>query len=181
MVIKFNTVKCALNTLLRTSSRSEGAVAAKEVLYNKVAPKITKKVQPKLFTVKKDPVIGTQITNNLTGTRYLQRPALNSSNVQMEGLTTFHRADGSYGSISNSKFNQLLANMKDASWNPVIKSDRTIGQELRINNPNFVLGEGRYFRPAEGPASNMLTRIMPQHYNSVNMADFDNAILKLLG
>ena len=138
MVIKFNTVKCALNTLLRTSSRSEGAVAAKEVLYNKVAPKITKKVQPKLFTVKKDPVIGTQITNNLTGTRYLQRPALNSSNVQMEGLTTFHRADGSYGSISNSKFNQLLANMKDASWNPVIKSDRIIGQELRINNPNFV-------------------------------------------
>ena len=181
MVIKFNTVKCALNTLLRTSSRSEGAVAAKEVLYNKVAPKITKKVQPKLFTVKKDPVIGTQITNNLTGTRYLQRPALNSSNVQIEGLTTFHRADGSYGSISNSKFNQLLANMKDASWNPVIKSDRTIGQELRINNSNFVLGEGRYFRPAEGPASNMLTRITPQHYNSVNMADFDNAILKLLG
>lgn len=181
MVIKFNTVKCALNTLLRTSSRSEGAVAAKEVLYNKVAPKITKKVQPKLFTVKKDPVIGTQITNNLTGTRYLQRPALNSSNVQMEGLTTFHRADGSYGSISNSKFNQLLANMKDASWNPVIKSDRTIGQELRINNPNFVLGEGRYFRSANGLTSHMLTRITPQHHNSVNMADFDNAILKLLG
>jgi len=158
MVVKFNTVKCAC-----------------------VAPKITKKVQPKLFTVKKDPVIGTQITNNLTGTRYLQRPALNGSNVQMGGLTTFHRADGSYGSISNSQFNQLLANMEKTNWNPVIKNDRTIGQELRINNPNFVLGEGRYFHPAEGPISHMLTRITPEHHNSVNMADFDNAILNLLG
>ncbi len=173
MVIKLNTVKSALN-VLQTSLRSEKT-------YNKVAPKIIKKVQPKLFTVKKDPVIGTQITNNLTGTRYLQRPTLNGSNVQVEGLTTFHRADGSYGSISNSQFNQLLANMKKANWNPVIKSDRTIGQELRINNPNFVLGEGRYFHPADGPMSHKLTRITPEHHNSVNMADFDNAILNLLG
>ena len=173
MVIKFNTVKSALN-VLQTSLRSERT-------YSKIAPKITKKVQPKLFTVKKDPAIGTQITNNLTGTRYLQRPALNGSNVQMGGLTTFHRADGSYGSISNSQFNQLLANMEKPNWNPVIKSDRTIGQELRINNPNFVLGEGRYFHPAEGPTSHMLTRITPEHHNSVNMADFDKAILDLLG
>ena len=173
MVIKFNTVKSALN-VLQTSLRSERT-------YSKIAPKITKKVQPKLFTVKKDPAIGTQITNNLTGTRYLQRPALNSSKVQMDGLTTFHRADGSYGSISNSQFNQLLANMEKSNWNPVIKSDRTIGQELRINNPNFVLGEGRYFHPAEGPTSHMLTRITPEHHNSVNMADFDKAILDLLG
>lgn len=173
MVVKFNTVKCALN-VLQTSLKSEKT-------YSKVAQKITKKVQPKLFTVKKDPEIGTQITNNLTGTRYLQRPALNGSNVQVEGLTTFHRADGSYGSISNSQFNQLLANMKSPNWNPVIKSDRTIGQELRINNPNFVLGEGRYFHPADGPMSHKLTRITPEHHNSVNMADFDNAILNLLG
>lgn len=173
MVIKFNTMKCAWN-VLQTSLKSEGA-------YCKVAPKITKKVEPRLFTVKKDPVIGTQITNNLTGTRYLQRPALNGSNVQVEGLTTFHRADGSYGSISNSQFNQLLANMEKSNWNPVIKSDRTIGQELRINNPNFVLGEGRYFRPADGPASHKLTRITPEHHNSVNMEDFDKAILDLLG
>ena len=173
MVIKLNTVKSALN-VLQTSLRSERT-------YSKIAPKITKKVQPKLFTVKKDPVIGTQITNNLTGTRYLQRPALNGSNVQVEGLTTFHRADGSYGSISNSQFNQLLANMEKSNWNPVIKSDRTIGQELRINNPNFALGEGRYFHPADGPTSHMLTRITPEHHNSVNMADFDNAILNLLG
>lgn len=173
MVIKLNTVKSALN-VLQTSLRSERT-------YSKIAPKITKKVQPKLFTVKKDPVIGTQITNNLTGTRYLQRPALNGSNVQVEGLTTFHRADGSYGSISNSQFNQLLANMEKTNWNPVIKSDRTIGQELRINNPNFALGEGRYFHPADGPTSHMLTRITPEHHNSVNMADFDNAILNLLG
>lgn len=179
MVINLNTVKCAWKAL-GTSLRSEGTIATKE-MYGKVAPKITKKVQPKLFTVKKDPVIGTQITNNLTGTRYLQRPALNGSNVQLEGLTTFHRADGSYGSISNRQFNQLLANMEQPNWNPIIKSDRTIGQELLINNPNFVLGEGRYFRPAEGPTSNMLTRITPEHHNSVNMADFDNAILKLLG
>ncbi len=179
MVIKFNTVKCAWKAL-GTSLRSEGTIATKE-MYGKVAPKITKKVEPKLFTVKKDPVIGTQITNNLTGTRYLQRPALNGSNVQVEGLTTFHRADGSYGSISNGKFNQLLANMEKSNWNPVIKSDRTIGQELRINNPNFVLGEGRYFRPAEGPTSHMLTRITPEHHNSVRMEDFDKAILDLLG
>lgn len=173
MVIKFNTVKCALN-VLQTSPKSGRT-------FSKVAPKITKKVQPKLFTVKKDPVIGTQITNNLTGTRYLQRPAVNGSNVQVGGLTTFHRADGSYGSISNSQFNQLLANMEKPNWNPVIKSDRTIGQELRINNPNFVLGEGRYFHPADGPMSHKLTRITPEHHNSVNMADFDNAILDLLG
>lgn len=179
MVIKFNTVKCAWKAL-GTSLRSEGTIATKE-MYGKVAPKITKKVQPKLFTVKKDPVIGTQITNNLTGTRYLQRPALNGSKVQMGGLTTFHRADGSYGSISNSQFNQLLANMEKSNWNPVIKSDRTIGQELRINNPHFVLGEGRYFRPADGPASHKLTRITPEHHNSVNMEDFDKAILDLLG
>ena len=173
MVIKLNTVKSALN-VLQTSLRSERT-------YSKIAPKITKKVQPKLFTVKKDPVIGTQITNNLTGTRYLQRPALNESNVQVGGLTTFHRADGSYGSISNSQFNQLLANMEKTNWNPIIKSDRTIGQELRINNPYFALGEGRYFHPADGPTSHMLTRITPEHHNSVNMADFDNAILNLLG
>ena len=61
-----------------------------------------------------------------------------------------------------------------------IKSDRTNGQELRINNPNFALGEGRYFHPADGPTSHMLTRITPEHHNSVNMADFDNAILNLL-
>ena len=180
MVIKFNTVKCACNTLV-TSLRSKGAKTTEEVLFSKVAPKITKKVQPRLFTVKKDPVIGTQITNNLTGTRYLQRPAVNGSNVQVGGLTTFHRADGSYGSISNSQFNQLLANMEKPNWNPVIKSDRTIGQELRINNPNFVLGEGRYFRSANGLTSHKLTRITPEHHNSVNMADFDNAILNLLG
>ena len=173
MVIKLNTVKCAWN-VLQTSLKSEGA-------YCKVAPKITKKVEPRLFTVKKNPVIGTQITNNLTGTKYLQRPALNGSKVQMGGLTTFHRADGSYGSISNSQFNQLLANMEKSNWNPVIKSDRTIGQELRINNPHFVLGEGRYFRPADGPASHKLTRITPEHHNSVNMEDFDKAILDLLG
>ena len=179
MVINIKTVKCAWKAL-GTSLRSEGTIATKE-MYGKVAPKITKKVQPKLFTVKKDPVIGTQITNNLTGTRYLQRPALNGSNVQLEGLTTFHRADGSYGSISNRQFNQLLANMEQPNWNPIIKSDRTIGQELRINNPNFVLGEGRYFHPAEGPASHMLTRITPEHHNSVRMEDFDKAILDLLG
>ena len=173
MAIKFNTMKCAWN-VLQTSLKSEGA-------YCKVAPKITKKVEPRLFTVKKNPVIGTQITNNLTGTRYLQRPALNGSKVQMDGLTTFHRADGSYGSIPNGKFNQLLAHMKESNWNPVIKSDRTIGQELRINNPNFVLGEGRYFHPAEGPTSHMLTRITPEHHNSVRMEDFDKAILDLLG
>lgn len=173
MAIKFNTMKCAWN-VLQTSLKSEGA-------YCKVAPKITKKVEPRLFTVKKNPVIGTQITNNLTGTRYLQRPALNGSKVQMGGLTTFHRADGSYGSILNSQFNQLLANMEKSNWNPVIKSDRTIGQELRINNPNFVLGEGRYFHPAEAPTSHMLTRITPEHHNSVRMEDFDKAILDLLG
>lgn len=71
--------------------------------------------------------------------------------------------------------------MKEYNWNPVIKSDRTIGQELRINNPNFVLGEGRYFRPAEGPTSHMLTRITPEHHNAVRLADFDKAILELLG
>ncbi len=178
MVIKLNTVKCALNSL-GTSLRGEGTVAAKE-MHSKFAPKIAKNIQPKLYTVKRDPVIGTQITNNLTGTRYLQRPALNGSNVQVEGLTTFHRADGLYGSISNSQFNQLLANMDNTSWNPVIKSDKTIGQEVLINNPNFALGVGRYFRPADGPTSNLITRITPQHHNSVNMADFDKAILKLL-
>ncbi len=180
MVIKLNSVKSACNTLVN-SLGSKGAKTTEKVLCNKVAPKTTKKVQPRLFTVEKDPAIGTQITNNLTGTRYLQRPDLNGSKVQMSGLTTFHRADGSYGSIPNGKFNQLLAHMKEYNWNPVIKSDRTIGQELRINNPNFVLGEGRYFHPAEGPTSHMLTRITPEHHNSVRMEDFDKAILNLLG
>lgn len=54
-------------------------------------------------------------------------------------------------------------------------------KKLLINNPNFVLGEGRYFHPAEGPTSNMLTRITPEHHNYVRMEDFDKAILDLLG
>lgn len=179
MVIKFNTVKCASTKLATLFNGKGAAVVQKEG--RKMAPNLAKKVETRLFTVEKDPAIGTQITNNLTGTRYLQRPDLNGSKVQVSGLTTFHRADGSYGSIPNGKFNQLLAHMKESNWNPVIKSDRTIGQELRINNPNFVLGEGRYFHPAEGPTSHMLTRITPEHHNSVRMEDFDKAILNLLG
>lgn len=183
MVINIKTAKCAWNAL-ELSFKGKGATTLMSV---KLAPNTIKKVQPKveqrLFSFNSDPVIGTRITNNITGTTYLQRPSCNGSNVSVGGLTTFHRADGSYGSIPQSKFDQLLACLRkhEDNWNPVIKSDPTIGKELRINNPNFVLGAGRYFRSACDLTSHMLTKLTPQHHNSVNLADFDKAILDLLG
>ena len=139
---------------------------------------------PRLFSVSRDPAIGTQITNNMTGTRYFQRGGLNSRGAAIEPLTTVHYADGRYSSIPNTQFNKLLKELKQNpnNWNPVIKSDAFIGQELAVNNPAIA---GRYFR-SNTPANdlvtnNFITRITPEHHNTMTLQEFDNMILRLLG
>lgn len=139
---------------------------------------------PRLFSISKDPAIGTQIRNNMTGTRYLQHPGVNGRGVTVEPLTTVHYTDGRYSSIPNSQFNKLLKELQQNpnNWNPVIKSDASIGQELVVNNPAIA---GRYFRPA-APANdmvtnNLITRITPEHHNTMTLEKFDNMILNLLG
>lgn len=79
---------------------------------------------PRLFSISKDPAIGTQIRNNMTGTRYFQRPGVNSRGVAVEPITTVHYADGRYSSIPNSQFNKLLQEVQQNpnNWNPIIKA-----------------------------------------------------------
>ncbi len=170
LVNSLKTGKCAYEGVLRNFRATTKCAGTRKV--------------PRLFSLRKDPVIGTEIRNNMTGTRYLQRRGVNGREVNVEPLTTVHYADGSYSSIPNNQFNKLLEQLKlnPNSWNPVIKSDASIGQELFINNPAIA---GRYFRP-NTPANdlvtnNLITRITPNHYNTISLKDFDKMILNLLG
>lgn len=92
---------------------------------------------PRLFTIRKDPVIGTEIKNNITGTRYFQDVALNSRNVSVNASARAIRPDGTYSGMPTEQFNKLLKELQQNlnSWNPVIKSDSRIGKELFVNNP----------------------------------------------
>lgn len=136
--------------------------------------------KPRLFSIRRDKVIGTEITNNITGTRYLQREGLQGRTCTVEPLTTIHRADGTYTGMESSKFNTLLKNLESSpeNWNPVIKSDAFIGKELSVNNPKIA---GRYFRPNDGINSHLITRITPGHHSSMRLEEFDKMILDLLG
>ncbi len=134
----------------------------------------------RLYSIRKDPVIGTEIRNNMTGTRYLQRTGVNSRVAEVEPLTTVHYADGRYSGIPNSQFNKLLKELQQNpdNWNPVIKSDAFIGKELFVNNPAIA---GRYFRSAEPIDSQLIMKIANGRHHGMRLEEFDNMILNLLG
>ena len=155
-----------INTLART---------AKGAKYYARSPK-----KPRLFSIRRDNVCGTEITNNITGTRYLQRGGVQGGMVAVEPLTTIHRADGSFTGMESSKFNALLKNLESSpeNWNPVIKSDAIIGKELCVNNPKIA---GRYFRHADSIDGQLIKRITAEHHSSMRLEEFDKMILDLLG
>lgn len=171
--------------MVNMASITKYGKCAYESVVNKLGTKHAGvKKASRLFSVSRDPRIGTQITNNMTGTRYFQRGGLNSRGAAIEPITTVHYADGRYSSIPNTQFNKLLKELKQNpnNWNPIIKSDASIGKELLVNNPAIA---GRYFRP-NTPANdlvtnNFITRITPEHHTSMTFKEFDNMILNLLG
>lgn len=167
MVNMINTAKCACKTLFESAGKSAG--------------KYKMAGTPRLFSIHKDPAIGTEIRNNISGTRYFSRNGLVSREAEMSPLVTVHRADGSYSSMPAESFNNLYAQLKrdPKAWNPVIKSDPRIGKELFVNNP---ICAGRYFRSAASPDGNLITKIESNgHYQSMRPEEFDNMILNLLG
>lgn len=136
--------------------------------------------KPRLFSIRRDNVCGTEITNNITGTRYLQRGGVQGGLCTVEPLTTVHHADGTFTGMDTSKFNALLKNLESSpeNWNPVIKSDAFIGKELAVNNPKIA---GRYFRSNDSISGQLITRITPKGYSSMRLEEFDKMILSLLG
>jgi len=139
-----------------------------------------RKAEQRLFSVKHDSVIGTQITNNMTGTRYFQAPSLNTRNTQLTELPKQLNADGTYGSIPRETFASLLKKIVNGreAWNPTIKSKVGIGRELRTNFD----GLKGFFRPDSGFNSHMITCIDRQsgRYHSMTLKQLDEMILKLV-
>lgn len=167
MVNIVNTAKSAYKALFESAGKGAG--------------KYKMAGTPRLFSIRKDPAIGTEIRNNITGTRYFSRSGLVSGNTEMSPFVTVHRADGSYSSMPAKLFDNLYAQLKHdpKAWNPVIKSDPCIGKELFVNNP---ICAGRYFKSAASPDGNLITKIESNgHYQSMRPEEFDNMILNLLG
>lgn len=171
--MNFNTIKSACK-LVTTQAAASTTKSLKTGLNLNVKP------QPRLFSVKSDPVIGTEITNNITGTRFFAAPSLDRKNVYVGELAKRLNPDGSYSSIPRGKFDALLTGIrKDKEhWNPIIQSDATIGKEVVINR----YGYNRYFRPADGPTKDLITCIEQNgHHNSKTLSEFDDMILSYLG
>ncbi len=136
---------------------------------------------PRLFSISENPVIGTEIRNNITGTRYFRQSGLAGRNVEVKPKVTILRADGTYsGTSSTSMFDRLLTNLRrnPENWNPVIKADPNIGKELTTKT----LGEEvRYFRSAEPINGHLITKIEKGRYHSMRLEEFDKMIWNLLG
>lgn len=64
------------------------------------------------------------------------------------------------------------------NWNPVIKSDPSIGKELTTKTP---WGGIRYFRSVEPIDGQLIKKIENSHYQSKTLEKFDKMILSLLG
>jgi len=133
------------------------------------------KPQARLFSLKADPQVGTEITNNITGTRFFLPSSLNSRNISITQLPIRLNSDGSFSSLTKQAFDKLLCGIKNEpnSFNPVIKTKATIGKEVVINK----YGYNRYFRPADGPSKNLITCIEQDgRYHSMQLKDFDDLI-----
>lgn len=167
MANMFNVAKCICTTLFKTSA-------------GKTAGKFIQAPKPRLFSIRKDPVIGTEIKNNITGTSYLRQPGVAGRDLELTPSVTIHRADGTYSGMSTSMFDRLLTSLRrnPENWNPVIKSDPLIGKELFVNNPKIA---GRYFRSAESINGQLITKIANGRHHSMRLEEFDEMILNLLG
>jgi len=135
---------------------------------------------PRLFSIRSNPVLGTEIRNNMTGTSYLRGPGVVNRNYEVAPLVTIHRADGTYSGMQTEVFDNLLAQLKrnPENWNPIIKSDPFIGKELSVNNPKIA---GRYFRSAESIDGQLITKIANGRHHGMRLEEFDKMILDLLG
>lgn len=163
-----NVAKCVCKTLFKTP-------------VGKTAGKYKMVEAPRLFSIRKDPVIGTEIRNNITGTSYLRQPGVVGRNVEVAPGVTIHRTDGTYSGMSTEKFDKLFTQLRrnPENWNPVIKSDPNIGKELTTKT---LWGGIRYFRSAE-PIDGQLIKKSENngHYQSMTLEKFDEMILSLLG
>ncbi len=160
--------KCAMGLFSRGNAASS---------VTKYAPKQNKVLR--LFSLKSDPAIGTEITNNMTGTRIFQRGALERRNVSVKGFTTINRADGSYTGIPNETFDKLLKMLKTdpKGWNPILQHDTKIGTELLQKGTN-----NRFFRSSNEIDKHLITKIQSDgRYSSMTLEQFDNMILNMLG
>lgn len=162
-----NIAKCTCKTLFKTSA-------------GKTAGKFIQAPKPRLFSIRTNPAIGTEIRNNITGTSYLRKPGVASRNIEVAPSVTIHRADGTYSVMSTSKFDRLLTSLRrdPEAWNPVIKSDPHIGKELTTKTP---WGEINYFRSVEPIDGQVIKKIEKGHYQSMRLEEFDDMILNLLG
>jgi hypothetical protein len=136
----------------------------------KCAIKIKK--APRLFSVKNNAAVGTEIKNNITGTTYLRGAGLSGKNVVVEPMTTVRYADGTVSSIETSKFNNLLEKLNRS--NPEIKSNPLIGKEVALEN-------GRYFRSNSEIDKELIKKTTAENHSSMTLKEFDNMLLNALG
>jgi hypothetical protein len=144
----------------------------------------------RLFSIKQNSVVGTEIRNNITGTSYLKIPGVSGGsgevfqvvngtnsatwgkNVTVEPTVTVRYADGKISSIETSKFDKLLARLKHE--NPEIKSNSRIGKEVALK-------DGQYFRSNCEFDKQLIKKITSEGYSSMQLNDFDKMLLNLFG
>ena len=170
-----NITKCA-TTLINSFTGAAKSTANAKCVSTLFKPK----TQPRLFSIKSDSRIGTEITNNITGTRYFASPKLDTGNVHVGSLPRRINADGTYSSISENLFQKMLSNIRNnpTAWNPLIKSNQNLGKEVMINR----YGYDRYFRPAALPhiADDKITCIKQDgRFHSMKLNQFDDMLLDI--
>lgn len=174
-----NITKCVA-TMLKIFSGAAKPTATAKCYTKNMSALLKLRTQPRLFSIKSDSVIGTEITNNITGTRYFAEPKLTATNVHIGLLPRKINADGTYSTISEDLFNKMLSCLRKnpASWNPVIKSKPDLGKEVIINRYGF----DRYFRPATSPhiPNDKITCIKQDgRYYSMKLGQFDDMLLDI--
>jgi hypothetical protein len=130
------------------------------------------KITPRLFSVKNSTAVGTEIRNNITGTRYLKGAGVSGKSIMVEPMTTVRYADGTVSSIETTKFEKLLARLKHE--NPVLKSNPIIGKEVVLKN-------GRYFRSNSEIDKELIKQTTAEKHSSMTLKDFDKMLLNLFG
>lgn len=171
-----NVTKCA-NLLLSSLSGARKLTGTT----TKCATTLLKpQTQPRLFSLKSDSAIGTEITNNITGTRYFANSAFDGRQANVLPIACRINADGTFSSISHNLFQDMLLNIRKdpKAWNPGIKSKPDIGKEVIINRYGF----DRYFRPAglHNIQNDKITCIKQDgNYFSMTLKQFDDMLLDI--
>lgn len=137
------------------------------------------KAEQRLFTIKHDARIGTEIQNNLTGTRFTSSGGLNNRDVQVGALPRRINEDGTSEGISPNAFERLLHQLRTdrEGWNPILKGQKgNLNGALELQT-NFD-GLRRFIRT---PFSGDQVTCVHQdgRYSSMSLKQLDDMILKL--